>query len=233
MRSRVPRTRRTRRPRRGTPARAEFPPVRQTAKGTQVYVTALGLVDFRSYPQAEVPLEAGVTAFVGPNGQGKTNLIEAIHYTATLGSHRVANDAPLVRMGAQRAIVRTEIRSDHERDLVVELEINPGRANRARVNRSPVPRPREVLGLLRTVLFAPEDLALVKGDPSERRRFLDELLTVRAPRFAGVRSDYDRVLKQRNALLKSAGPARRGGSLDLRTLDTWDPHLARAGAELL
>ncbi|MDX6292687.1 MAG: replication and repair protein RecF [Kribbellaceae bacterium] len=204
-----------------------------------MYVTALELVDFRSYPEAEVPLEAGVTAFVGPNGQGKTNLVEAIHYTATLGSHRVANDAPLVRMGAQRAIVRTEIRSDHERDLVVELEINPGRANRARVNRSPVPRPREVLGLLRTVLFAPEDLALVKGDPSERRRFLDELLTLRSPRMAGVRQDYDRVLKQRNSLLRSASMARRqnrsGGAAEgqLRTLEVWDSHLARAGSELL
>jgi len=202
-----------------------------------VFVTALGLVDFRSYQQVEVQLEAGVTAFVGPNGQGKTNLVEAIHYTATLGSHRVANDAPLVRAGAPRAIVRTEIRSDHDRVLVVELEINPGRANRARVNRSPVPRPREVLGLLRTVLFAPEDLALVKGDPSERRRFLDELLTLRTPRLAGVRSDYDRVLKQRNSLLKSASLARRqrrsGGEEQLRTLEVWDDHLVRTGSELL
>jgi DNA replication and repair protein RecF len=204
-----------------------------------VFVTALGLLDFRSYQQAEVQLEPGVTAFVGPNGQGKTNLVEAIHYTATLGSHRVANDAPLVRAGAPRAIVRTEIRSDHERDLIVELEINPGRANRARVNRSPVPRPREVLGLLRTVLFAPEDLALVKGDPSERRRFLDELLTLRTPRFAGVRADYDRILKQRNSLLKSAAVARRqnrsGGAIEgqLRTLDVWDSHLVTTGAELL
>ncbi len=202
-----------------------------------MFVTALGLVDFRSYQQVEVQLEAGVTAFVGPNGQGKTNLVEAIHYTATLGSHRVANDAPLVRAGAPRAIVRTELRSDHDRDLVVELEINPGRANRARVNRSPVPRPREVLGLLRTVLFAPEDLALVKGDPSERRRFLDELLTLRTPRLAGVRSDYDRVLKQRNSLLKSASLARRqrrsGGEEQLRTLEVWDEHLVRTGSELL
>lgn len=204
-----------------------------------MYVTALGLVDFRSYQQAEVELAPGVTAFVGPNGQGKTNLVEAIHYTATLGSHRVANDAPLVRAGAARAIVRTEVRSDHERDLVIELEINPGRANRARVNRAPVPRPREVLGLLRTVLFAPEDLALVKGDPSERRRFLDELLTLRTPRMAGVRQDYDRILKQRNSLLKSASAARRqnrsGGAVEgqLRTLEVWDSHLARAGSELL
>jgi DNA replication and repair protein RecF len=204
-----------------------------------VYVTALGLLDFRSYQQAEVQLAPGVTAFVGPNGHGKTNLVEAIHYTATLGSHRVANDAPLVRAGAARAIVRTEVRSDQERDLVIELEINPGRANRARVNRAPVPRPRDVLGLLRTVLFAPEDLALVKGDPSERRRFLDELLTLRTPRMAGVRQDYDRILKQRNSLLKSASVARRqnrsGGAVEgqLRTLEVWDSHLARAGSELL
>ncbi|MET7278590.1 DNA replication/repair protein RecF [Kribbella sp. NPDC005582] len=203
-----------------------------------MYVTALGLLDFRSYQQAEVELAPGVTSFVGPNGHGKTNLVEAIHYTATLGSHRVATDAPLVRAGAPRAIVRTEIRSQYDRDVVVELEINPGKANRARINRSPVPRPREVLGLLRTVLFAPEDLALVKGDPSERRRFLDELLTLRAPRMAGVRSDYDRVLKQRNSLLRSASQARRQNRTSaaegqLRTLEVWDSNLARTGAELL
>jgi DNA replication and repair protein RecF len=203
-----------------------------------VYVTALGLVDFRSYQQAEVQLSPGVTSFVGPNGQGKTNLVEAIHYTATLGSHRVATDAPLVRAGAPRAIVRTEIRAEYERDVIVELEINPGRSNRARINRSPVPRPREVLGLLRTVLFAPEDLALVKGDPSERRRFLDELLTLRSPRMAGVRQDYDRVLKQRNSLLRSASMARRqnrSGAAEgqLRTLEVWDSHLAKSGSELL
>ncbi|MEU0090447.1 DNA replication/repair protein RecF [Kribbella sp. NPDC006257] len=203
-----------------------------------MFVTALGLLDFRSYQQVEVQLAPGVTAFVGPNGQGKTNLVEAIHYTATLGSHRVANDAPLVRAGAARAIVRTELRSDQERDLIIELEINPGRANRARVNRSPVPRPREVLGLLRTVLFAPEDLALVKGDPSERRRFLDELLTLRTPRMAGVRQDYDRVLKQRNSLLRSAQQARRqnrssAADAQLRTLEVWDSNLARTGSELL
>ena len=207
-----------------------------------MFVTALGLVDFRSYPQVEVALEPGVTSFVGPNGQGKTNLVEAVHYVATQGSHRVASDAPLVRAGATRAVVRTEIRTDAGRDIVVEIEINPGRSNRARLNRSPVPRPREVLGILRTVLFAPEDLALVKGDPSERRRFLDELLTARSPRMAGVRQDYDRVLKQRNSLLRSASMARRhgrsaGGSASsgaqLRTLEVWDSHLARTGSELL
>jgi DNA replication and repair protein RecF len=198
-----------------------------------VHVAHLSLQDFRSYPTAEVALEPGVTAFVGPNGQGKTNLVEAIGYVASHGSHRAATDAPLVRQGAPRAIVRAGVVKD-DRKALIELEINPGKANRARLNRSPVPRPREILGMLRTVLFAPEDLALVKGDPGERRRFMDELLTARAPRFAGVRSDYDRVLKQRNALLKSAAAHRRSpGPEVLATLDVWDSHLARTGAELL
>ncbi len=199
-----------------------------------MYVTHLSLVDFRSYASVELPLEPGVTAFVGPNGEGKTNLVEAVGYVATLGSHRVATDAPLVRLGAERAIVRASVVRD-DRSTLVELELTPGRANRARINRSPVPRAREVLGLLRTVLFAPEDLAVVKGDPSERRRFLDDLLVARTPRLAGVRADYDRVLKQRNALLKSAGAAmrQRSAGADLSTLDVWDTHLATAGAELL
>ena len=194
-------------------------------------VAHLSLRDFRSYSEVELPLDAGVTAFVGPNGQGKTNLVEAVGYLATLGSHRVAQDAPLVRLGAEHAVVRGQVvRGD--RSMLVELEITPGRANRARVNRAPVPRPREVLGILRSVLFAPEDLALVKGDPSERRRLLDELLVLRAPRYAGIRADYDRVLKQRNALLKS-GAGRRADQIDLRTLEVWDSHLATVGGELL
>jgi DNA replication and repair protein RecF len=208
-----------------------------------MHVAHLSLADFRSYARAEVPLDPGVTAFVGPNGQGKTNLVEAIGYLATLGSHRVAADAPLVRLGAERAVIRAQVVQEDRRQLV-ELEINPGRANRARINRSSQVRPRDVLGIVRSVLFAPEDLALVKGDPGERRRFLDELITARAPRLAGVRGDYDRVLKQRNTLLKSAALARRHGSRaaaaggrsgggDLSTLDVWDQHLARAGAELL
>ena len=199
-----------------------------------MHVTHLSLADFRSYARVEVPLDPGVTAFVGPNGQGKTNLVEAIGYLATLGSHRVAADAPLVRQGAEAAIVRAAVEYGERRQLV-ELEINPGRANRARINRSAPVRPRDVLGILRTVLFAPVDLALVKGDPGERRRFLDELVTARSPRMAGVRQDYDRVLKQRNTLLKSAALARRHGgrAMDLSTLDVWDEHLAAAGAELL
>jgi DNA replication and repair protein RecF len=198
-----------------------------------VHVAHLALQDFRSYAAVEFPLDPGISAFVGPNGQGKTNLVEAIGYVAAQGSHRVATDAPLVRHGAPRAIVRAGVVRDDRRALV-EIEINPGKANRARLNRSPVPRPREILGLLRTVLFAPEDLTLVKGDPGERRRFLDELLTTRAPRFAGVRSDYERVLKQRNALLRSAAAHRRSpGAEMLATLDVWDSHLARVGAELL
>lgn len=199
-----------------------------------MHVTHLSLTDFRSYPTAEVALGPGVTAIVGPNGQGKTNLVEAIGYVATLGSHRVATDAPLVRSGAERAVVRAAV-DRAGRSTLVELEIVPGRANRARLNRAPVPRPREVLGALRTVLFAPEDLALVKGDPDGRRRFLDDLLVALAPRLAGVRADYDRVLRQRNALLKSAGAtlAARRTAADLPTLDVWDSHLATAGAELL
>ncbi len=199
-----------------------------------MHVTHLSLADFRSYARAEVPLDPGVSAFVGPNGQGKTNLVEAVGYLATLGSHRVSSDAPLVRIGAERAVIRAAVRQG-DRQQLVELELNPGRANRARINRSSQVRPRDVLGIIRTVLFAPEDLALVKGDPGERRRFLDELVTARAPRMAGVRADYDRVLKQRNTLLKSAALARRHGgrSMDLSTLDVWDQHLAAVGAELL
>ena len=176
-----------------------------------MHLTRLALTDFRSYAQAELGLEPGVSTLLGPNGQGKTNLVEAAAYVATLGSHRVATDAPLVRSGAERAILRAAVTSGG-RDSLVEIEINPGRANRARLNRAPVTRPRQVLGVLRTVLFAPEDLALVKGDPEQRRRFLDDLLVVSAPRYAGVRADYERVLRQRTALLKSlrGHPGRAG-----------------------
>ena len=200
-----------------------------------MHVSHLTLHDFRSYPVAEVPLEPGVTAFVGRNGQGKTNLVEAVDYLSRLSSHRVASDAPLVRAGAERAVVRAAVVRDG-RTAVLEVEINPGKSNRAKVNRSPLPRARELIGLVRTVVFAPDDLTLVKGDPSDRRRFLDDLLVLRAPRLAGVRSDYDRILRQRNSLLKTVGTARRGSSSAegaLATLSVWDSHLARTGGELL
>ncbi len=202
-----------------------------------MFVRRLELLDFRSYAQAQVDLGAGASVFVGPNGFGKTNLIEALGYVATLGSHRVASDAPLVRAGAGRAIIRCTIVHDH-RELLVELEIVPGKANRAKLGRSPVARPRDVIGALRMVMFAPEDLALVAGDPAERRRYLDDLLVQRQPRYAGVRADYDRVVKQRNALLRTAYLARKVGGVggrtsDLSTLDVWDAHLARHGAELI
>jgi DNA replication and repair protein RecF len=200
-----------------------------------MHVSHLVLHDFRSYAAADVRLEPGVTAFIGRNGQGKTNLVEAIDYLSRLSSHRVATDAPLVRAGADQAVVRAAVVREG-RTAVLEIELNPGRANRARVNRSPLPRARDLVGLVRTVVFSPEDLTLVKGDPSDRRRFLDDLLVLRAPRLAGVRADYDRVLRQRNSLLKTAGAARRGSSSQeaaLSTLGVWDAHLARTGAELL
>jgi DNA replication and repair protein RecF len=200
-----------------------------------VYVARLQLLDFRSYGEVDVALEPGASAFLGRNGQGKTNLVEAVDYLSRLASHRVATDAPLVRSGADRALVRAVVVREG-REATLEIEINPGRSNRARVNRSPLPRPRELLGLVRTVVFSPEDLTLVKGDPSERRRFLDDLLVLRTPRLAGVRSDYDRVLRQRNSLLKTAAAARRGSSGEttaLSTLEVWNAHLARTGAELL
>jgi DNA replication and repair protein RecF len=203
-----------------------------------VHVAHLTLHDFRSYADVDVELGPGVTAFIGQNGQGKTNLVEAIDYLARLTSHRVSSDTPLVRHGSDQAVVRALVVRD-ERQALLEVELNPGRSNRARINKSPLPRSRELIGMVRTVLFSPEDLALVKGDPSERRRFLDDLLVLRAPRYAGVRSDYDRVLRQRNSLLKTAGAGRRGGSHSSRaesalaTLSVWDTHLARTGAELL
>ncbi len=194
-----------------------------------MYVRHLQLASFRNWERVDLALSPGPTVFVGRNGEGKTNLVEAVGYLATMSSHRVSGDAPLVRHGEAQAVVRAALRRG-DRELLVEIEINPGRANRVRVNRGPLPRPRELLGLVRTVLFAPEDLALVRGDPTERRRFLDELLVTRTPRLAGVRSDYDRVLKQRNALLKTARLAR--GKV-METLDVWDGHLTGLGGQLL
>jgi DNA replication and repair protein RecF len=202
-----------------------------------LYVAHLSLHDFRSYPSLEVDLEPGVTSFVGRNGQGKTNIVEAIDYLSRLSSHRVAADLPLVRRGATQAVVRAAVVRD-ERRAVLEVEINPGKSNRARINRGQLPKARELLGLVRSVLFAPDDLALVKGDPTERRKFADDLLVLhRGARYAGTRADYDRVLKQRNSLLKTA--RLRGSSAHdssqgaLSTLEVWDERLARLGAEIM
>lgn len=198
-----------------------------------MYVRHLELRDFRSWAQVDLDLEPGRTAFVGPNGFGKTNLVEALWYSSTLGSHRVATETPLIRAGAQRAVVSTIVVNDG-RECAVDLEIAAGRTNRARLNRSPVRSAREVLGVLRAVLFAPEDLALVRGDPADRRRYLDDLATVRRPAAAVIRADYDKVLRQRTALLKAAAGARHRGDLGvLDTLDVWDGHLASHGAKLM
>ncbi len=214
-----------------------------------MHLRHLSVADFRSYAAAELPLSPGVSLLVGLNGQGKTNLVEAVGYLATLGSHRVSTDLPLVRAGAERAVIRGAVVRDG-RVTMVEIEIHPGRANRARLAKAAVSRPRDVLGTLRTVLFAPEDLALVKGDPGERRRFLDDLLVARQPRWAGVRADLDKILRQRAALLKSAAPQlrstgrRSGGHRDpvvaaadresaLVTLDVWNGQLAMVGSQLL
>ncbi|MET3143427.1 UNVERIFIED_ORG: DNA replication and repair protein RecF [Arthrobacter sp. UYEF10] len=196
-----------------------------------MYLEHLSLTDFRSYAQVDLPLEPGVTVLVGANGIGKTNLMEAIGYLATLSSHRVSSDAPLLRFGTDRAMVRARLVRG-EQTTVLELEINASRANRGRINRSNPVRARDLLGICQTVLFAPEDLALIKGDPANRRRFLDELLVSLMPRHSATRTDYDRVLKQRNALLKSARAGKFTAGHEA-TLDVWDQHMARAGAELL
>jgi DNA replication and repair protein RecF len=198
-----------------------------------VYVRHLGLRDFRSWAHADLELEPGRTVFVGPNGFGKTNLVEALWYSTTLGSHRVGTDAPLIRAGATRAVISTIVVNEG-RECAIDLEIAAGRANKARLNRSPVRSTREVVGVLRAVLFAPEDLALVRGDPADRRRYLDELATVRRPIIAALRADYDKVLRQRTALLKSlAGSRHRGDHGALDTLNVWDSRLAELGAELM
>jgi DNA replication and repair protein RecF len=192
-----------------------------------VHLRRLSLTDFRSYAEADLALEPGITTLVGSNGQGKTNLVEAAGYLATFASHRVATDAPLIRQGADRAILRAVI-SAAGRDSLLEIEINPGRANRVRLNKAPA-RPRDALGVLRCVLFAPEDIAVVKGDPDQRRRYLDDLLVALRPRYAAVRADYERVLRQRTALLKSA---RASGAVPPGALEVWDDHLVTAGAQL-
>lgn len=200
---------------------------------SSLHIRHLHLVDVRTYSDVRLDLPTGPIALLGANGQGKTNIVEAIGYLATLGSHRVASDAPLVRQGAASARISAEVVRD-DRALTIDVEIIPGASNRARINNSPVPRVREILGIVRCVVFAPEDLAIVKGDPAERRRMLDELTVQRTPRLAGIRADYDRVLKQRNALLKSAGGARRSNADAVEaTLGVWDEQLAGLGAQVI
>lgn len=195
-------------------------------------VVHLGLTDFRNYEALEVEFDSDVNLLVGANGQGKTNIVEAIAYLATFTSHRVANDTALVRAGTDRAVIRSQI-SNGERTLGLDVQINPGRANRAQVNRTPLKRTRDALGIVRCVMFAPEDLSLVKGDPAARRRFLDSLLIQITPRYAGVISDYDKTLRQRNSLLRTAAKAHPAERASLHsTLDVWNDRLIEFGADL-
>lgn len=199
-----------------------------------MFVSRLELHQFRNYAEAQVRLEPGVTIFQGANGQGKTNLVEAVEYLSRLGSHRVSSDSPLVKAGCEQAVVRAEVVAgrDDPRMLLLELEINPGRSNRARINRAVLPRSADLLGALRTVVFSPEDLSVVKGDPAARRGFLDDLVISRWPRMLGVKQDYDKVLRQRNALLKSLLGTRIDDEAEF-TLQVWDTQLVGLGSELL
>ena len=197
-----------------------------------MFVDHLSLANFRTYPGLDLPLAPGLTVFVGPNGVGKTNIVEAIDWAATLGSHRVSGNGPLITTGSDQAIIRVRVNRGGQR-TVLEYELNAARANRVRINRATPVRAREALGTLHTVLFSPEDLTLVKGDPSHRRRFLDDLATAMRPVLGAARSDYDRALKQRNALLKSARRSRGFSDSDRATLAVWNDQLARAGAAVM
>jgi len=198
-----------------------------------MHVISLTAVDFRSYSFVEINLEPGVTTFIGSNGQGKTNLVEAISYCSTLSSHRVSQDLPLVKADQPRAIVRTGVKYQ-DRTNWLEVEIWPSKTNKAKLNGSDCKKTKDILGILQTITFSPEDLILVKGDPGQRRYFLDELLVQKSSSYAGIKTDYERVLKQRNALLKSAGPARRN-NLDsvLVTLDIWNEQLINFGSQII
>ncbi len=195
-----------------------------------MHVSELSVRDFRSYDEVTVHFVPGINVLIGSNGQGKTNLVEAMSYLATFSSHRVSSDVPLVKKDRTSAGVRVVL-NDEGREITLDVEINPGKTNKARLNGSPVPKAREVLGALLTVVFAPEDLNLVKGDPSERRRFMDDSLTLLTPSYAGIRSDFEKALRQRNALLKTAYG--KNNADIMRTLDVWDAQLARAGAQVM
>lgn len=196
-----------------------------------MYIDHVSLMDFRTYPLLNLPLKPGATVFLGANGVGKTNIVEAIDYTANLGSHRVSNDTPLVRVGAARAFIRTRV-VRNEQQTVCEFELAPGKSNRVRINRAAPVRAREALGIVSTVLFSPEDLQLVKGEPAYRRRFIDDLAVALRPAVAAYRADYERILRQRNSLLKSMRSGRWGED-ERTTLSVWNEQLATAGAHLL
>jgi len=189
-----------------------------------MHLTNLSLKNFRSYSELELPLNKGISIFIGRNGEGKTNIVESILYLAFLSSHRTSNDQPLVQLGNQSAYIRSTI-DNGEREILVELEINTEKANRARINQNPVRSQKELYGLLQAIYFSPEDLDLVRGDPSERRRFIDQLLILRSPRMAGVISDYERAVRQRNSLLKSRS--------QLSSLESWDQQVAAFGGEII
>jgi DNA replication and repair protein RecF len=188
-----------------------------------VRVKKLALTNFRSYKSLELELDPGPTTFIGNNGSGKTNIVESLIYLAYLSSHRVSQNLPLLHLGTDQAIIRAEIERD-DRTLQVDLEINASKANRARLNQNPTKSQREILGALQVIYFSPEDLDLVRGEPTHRRDFLDKLLIMRSPRLAGVISDYDRVVKQRNTLLKTRAPE--------NALAPWTEQLINLGAQL-
>lgn len=193
-----------------------------------MYIRSLHLGDFRSWRQLDLDLEPGITVFIGPNGNGKTNIVEALGYLAHLGSHRVNTDSALVRQGQDAArISATAV--NHGRELTAHLVVNASGTNQAAVNRTPVKNQRGIAGIVRTTLFAPEDLALVRGEPEQRRAFLDQTMIARYPRLAGVRSDYDKALRQRNALLRSGDSDESA----LVTLDVWDARLAHLGGQIM
>jgi len=196
-----------------------------------MFIKHLELNNFRNYLNADVALAPGVNLLVGPNGQGKTNLVEAIRYLSTLSSHRVAGYIPMIKQGSGQAVVRA-LASHEDRDVLLELELNRDSPNKARINKSPAQKVRDVLGYVNSVTFAPEDLDIIKRDPSNRRAFIDELVVQVWPRFAGVYADYERVLKQRNTLLKSARQTGAKGS-SLSTLDAWDQSLVSYGSEII
>ena len=202
-----------------------------------MHLRHLRLLDFRSWPLLELSLDPGVTTLVGRNGHGKTNVLEAIGVLATLRSHRVPGDAPMIRTGAETALVGA-LAHNAGRELTVEMALNSGKANRARLNTSPCRRLGDIVGVVQSVLFAPEDLSLVRGEPAERRRLLDELMIQRRPALGGDLSEYSAVLRQRSALLKSASAAMRRGRSEesagvLDTLDVWDGRLAELGASIV